>query len=93
MPRRSHREDLGLAPKPDLDPLFTDVECFRSARREVLIRRVGCQPLYEQVLHVRLRGRQAPCDIRIVTEQDERHAGHGGAGDLEVGRNDARQIP
>ena len=92
MPRRPY-DQLHVGAVLDADRLLARLERLRTVRRQVF-RRIGrIDGLDEEVLHVGVRGREAPGDGVVLPEQNAGQAGHGGALDRALGRDDAGEIP
>ena len=90
MARLAHDQDLvGFA--AHLDALLAHGEGAGAVGRLVLA--VARRRLDEHVLHIGARGGEAPGDVAVVAEHQERHARRGGAGQHAVRRLDPRQVP
>ena len=78
MPGRADRElDVGAA--FHMNCLFPSLERLRSVGAEIF-RRVGrIDGFDEEVLNVRIRGRQSPGDRIVLAEHEDRGAGQSGA--------------
>ena len=79
---------------PHVDDLTAHAEVGGAAVR---IRAVGAglpgRGFEDQVFRIRPRGREAPGDMAVVADHQERHAGHGRPGKHAVRGFQARQIP
>src|SRR3546814_4295764 len=72
----------------DADHLVADLEPPRTLRRLIECRILGVEPLDEQVAGVAVRGGQAPGDLAVVPQDQERQAGGGGPRQRAVRRSE-----
>ena len=76
-----------------MDRFFLRLERLRSLGRQIVLGIARIDGFDEQVLDVRVRGRQPPGDRIVLSEDEDRPAGNRRALDRPFGRDDAGQIP
>ncbi len=92
MARRAHRQRdrRGVA---NIDPLLARGDGERAAGREIMAGIAGIRLLDIEILDVAAGGGEAPGDVIVMAENEERRARRGDAGEFLARRLDAREIP
>ena len=92
MPRRPDGQ-LDVGAVLDANDFFARLEWLRPVRRQISGRIGQVDRLDEQVLHVGVRGREAPGDRVVLTQNDDRTPGERAPLDRSFRRDNPREIP
>ena len=77
----------------DADDFLACFEGRAAAGNEISVGVVRMQALDKQILHIRIGIGEAPSEVQRASEDRQREAGQGGAGDIQPWRADMGEIP